>query len=52
MQYARKTLDITNQSDHSTYDEYLDLWYEVEARKFEKILTKKFKSLKTLGKKI
>jgi len=46
MQYARKKLDITNQSDHSTYDEYMDLWYEVEARNFEKSLKKKFMSLK------
>lgn len=44
-QYARKELDINNQSNYQYYEEYLNLWYEKEAREFEVFLREKYKSL-------
>lgn len=52
MQYARRRLGIDSKRSYKTYDEYLDLWYEVEARELEKILVDKYNSLKKLEKKI
>jgi hypothetical protein len=44
-QYARKELDINNESNYQYYEEYLNLWYEKEAREFEVFLREKYKSL-------
>lgn len=52
MQYARRRLGIDSKRSYETYDEYLDLWYEIEARELEKNLVEKYNSLKTLEKKI
>lgn len=44
-QYARKELHVDNKTTYESFDEYLDLWYEKEAREFEVFLREKYKSL-------